>query len=73
MFPSFLLATRTPITAGDRPILFVHTLDAGSHYLELSTFMSFTDDSGRRWSEPVSLPAELARLTGRPATAGEFG
>lgn len=42
---------------GDCPLVFVHTLDAASHYLELQTYLSRSTDSGRTWSEPVSLQA----------------
>jgi predicted neuraminidase len=42
---------------GDEPFLFVHTLDAASHYLELQTYLSRSPDSGRTWTEPVSLRA----------------
>lgn len=44
-------------TDSPQPLAFVHTFDAASHYLELNTFLSCTADSGRTWSEPVSLPA----------------
>lgn len=43
-------------TEGDLPCIFVHTLDAASHYLELQTFRSFYSAGSGGWSEPVSLP-----------------
>lgn len=47
-------------TEGERPCIFVHTIDAGSHYLELQTFRSFFNETTGKWSEPVSLPGGLS-------------
>jgi predicted neuraminidase len=49
-------ATELFTDGNDAPCIFVHTLDATSHYLELKTFRSFSSDAGHTWSEPVSLP-----------------
>ncbi len=49
-------------TAADPALLFLHTLDAGSHYLELTTFVSHAVDGGRAWSEPASLPGPFATV-----------
>lgn len=46
-------------TGASQPLAFVHTFDAASHYLELNTFLTATADSGRTWSEPVSLPSAV--------------
>ncbi|HEX2948365.1 MAG TPA: sialidase family protein, partial [Armatimonadota bacterium] len=46
-------------TGGERPCIFVHTFDTASHYLELKTFQSFTDDAGKHWSDPISVPGGL--------------
>ncbi len=43
-------------TEGPRPFLVFHTYDFRTHYSEVRAFLSFTDDSGRTWSEPTSLP-----------------
>ena len=52
-------------TGGDRPCIFVHTLDAASHYLELQTFRSFYDAETDTWSEPVSLPGGFSGVSVR--------
>lgn len=47
------------------PRLFVHTFDPACHYCELRASMSLTADSGRSWSEPVSIPGGCANLSVR--------
>jgi predicted neuraminidase len=47
------------------PCIFVHTYDAASHYLELKTFRSWSKDSGRTWSEPVSVPGGVGNVSVR--------
>ncbi len=43
-------------TEGPRPFAVLHTFDTASTYTEIQAFLSFTDDAGRTWSEPVSIP-----------------
>lgn len=43
-------------TGAKRPMMVVHTYAAESRYREISAFLSFSDDDGKTWSEPVSLP-----------------
>lgn len=52
-------------TSGSRPILFVHTYDGNSRYREICTFMSTTNDCGKNWSSPVSLPGPSAHVNTR--------
>lgn len=52
-------------TGGTLPLLFVQTYAAESRYREICTFMSVTRDSGRTWSEPVSVPGPSAHVNTR--------
>jgi predicted neuraminidase len=52
-------------TGGARPCLFVHTFDAASHYLEITTFQSFFDAATGTWSEPASLPGGCGHVSMR--------
>ena len=38
------------------PTIFLHTFSDISHYLEMRTYLSKSSDSGKTWSEPVSVP-----------------
>ena len=55
------------------PCMFVHTLEAGSHYLDLHTHCSWTRDSGRTWSEPVSLPGGAGHVSVRQGVVHSDG
>lgn len=50
---------------GERTLLFVHTYAAESRYREISTYISTTDDNGRSWSSPVSLPGAAGHVNVR--------
>jgi predicted neuraminidase len=52
-------------TAGPRPCVFVQTLNADTHYMELHAFRAFTEDHGRTWSTPASLPGGVTRVIPR--------
>lgn len=43
-------------TAEGPPAVFLQTFSAESRYLEMHAFRSTSDDGGKTWSEPVSLP-----------------
>lgn len=43
----------------DHPFIVVQTYNAPSHYRELQTFRAFPDDSGKKWSEPVSFRGNI--------------
>ena len=43
-------------TGGDMPMAFIHTFDYHAFYTELRAFMTFSGDSGKSWSEPVTVP-----------------
>jgi len=62
-------ATELFAEGGEPPCIFVHTLDAASHYLELKTFRSFSADAGGTWSEPVSLPGGASGCSVRQGIA----
>ena len=49
----------------DTPRLFVHTLDAGSHYTEIKSSVSVGSNDGKSWTEPVSVPGVPANFTVR--------
>lgn len=42
-------------TAGPRPFAVIHTFEYHGFYTELRAFMTFSDDSGRTWSEPRTI------------------
>lgn len=52
-------------TEATRPILFIHTYDAPTRYREITSFMTTTADSGKTWSEPVSLPSGVSHVSVR--------
>ncbi len=52
-------------TGGPRPCAFVHTFDAASGYAEIQAFRSFTNDGGRTWSEPTTVPGGAANVSVR--------
>lgn len=52
-------------TAGGDPCIFVHTFNPDCYYHEIQAYRSFSYDSGRTWTEPVSLPGGVANLTVR--------
>lgn len=43
-------------TECERPFMAFHTYNYNTFYSELRPFFSFTDDSGKTWSEPVNVP-----------------
>lgn len=43
-------------TAGERPFAVFQTFCYDTVYAELRAFMTFTDDSGKSWTPPVSIP-----------------
>ena len=60
-------------TAGERPFTLVHTFNAESHLMELNAFISFTDDNGHTWTEPVSMPGVPGGLSIRQGIKLENG
>ena len=42
-------------TDGEAPMMVVHTYNAEVSYKELQTFVSYTYDNGKTWTEPVSM------------------
>ena len=42
-------------TEGDIPMMVVHTYNAEVPYKELQTFVSYTYDNGKTWTDPVSM------------------
>lgn len=46
-------------------LAFGTTFDASSHYCEIKTFVSKSKDSGKTWSEPVSLPGGVGGVIAR--------
>ena len=60
---------------GNTVCAFVSTLHARSHYNELHTYRAFSNDSGKTWSEPSSLPGPFHCVSPRQAlllTSGEI-
>ncbi len=54
---------------------FVHTFDAPSHYLELRTALSFSNDNGISWSEPIAphgIPANMSVRQGICSSDGTW-
>ena len=52
-------------TEGERPFAVFQTFCYETVYAELRAFLTFTDDSGRSWSNPVSLPGVPANFSVR--------
>lgn len=52
-------------TGAEKPMMFVHTYAAESRYREICTFLSVSDDNGKTWSEPVSLPGAASHVNVR--------
>jgi len=65
-------ATELFVEAG-HPRLFVHTYDCASDKCELRAFQSISQDSGRTWSEPQSLPGGVANLSVRQGVVLDGG
>lgn len=42
-------------TGGEAPMMIVHTYDGTNPYKELQTFVSYTYDNGKTWTEPVTI------------------
>ncbi len=57
-------ATELFVAAGP-PRFFVHTYDCACDKNELRAFQSVSDDAGRTWTEPVTLPGGVANLSVR--------
>ncbi len=47
------------------PQIFVHTFNSECSYHEIQVYRSFSDDSGKTWSEPVSLPGGCGNVSVR--------
>ena len=52
-------------TEGERPFAVFQTFCYDTIYAELRAFMTFTDDCGRSWSDPVSIPGVPANFSVR--------
>ncbi len=52
-------------TAGPRPFCIFQTFDFRTGYCGLRAYMSYTDDSGKTWSDPISVPGVPANFTAR--------
>ena len=62
-------------TEGETPFLVFQTFDVPGFYLELRSFVSFTEDSGRSWSEPRSfhgVPSNFSVRQGRVLSDGSW-
>lgn len=62
-------------TEGDRVFAIIHTFEVGGWYTELQAYMSYTDDSGKTWSEPVSVkgcPNNIAVRQGKVLSNGNW-
>ena len=46
-------------TDTDKPFTVVHTYNAPCHYRELQTYVSFCDESGDNWSQPVTMKGSV--------------
>lgn len=58
-----------------RPFIAVHTYNAESHYRELNTFLSFTEDGGETWSDPAPISGGFTGATlrqGIEISSGEW-
>ncbi len=49
-------------TGGEAPMMVVHTYNAEVPYKELQTFVSYTYDNGKTWTEPVSMNPHTSGL-----------
>lgn len=49
-------------TAGEAPMMVVHTYNAEVPYKELQTFVSYTYDNGKTWTAPVSMAPHSSGL-----------
>ena len=52
-------------TEGERPFAIFQTFCYETNYAELRAFMTYTDDSGRSWAPPVSVPGLPANFSVR--------
>ena len=62
-------------TEGERHFSVIHTFEYGGLYSELRAHISYTDDSGRTWSEPTTLcgtPPNFSVRQGRKLSNGSW-
>ena len=62
-------------TEGDRVFAIIHTFEVGGWYTELQAYITYTDDSGKTWSEPVSVkgfPNNIAVRQGKVLSNGNW-
>jgi hypothetical protein len=59
--------------AGGRPCIFVHTYNPECRYHEVHAYRSFSDDNGRTWSEPCSVPRGMTSICVRRGTLLQDG
>jgi hypothetical protein len=57
-------------TGGTKPIAFVHTYNAETHYQEILASMSFGSRDGRTWSVPTSIRGGVKNVSIRQGHTG---